>query len=219
MKNRKGQVLPYMLIMSIVLILSWAMMINIAKILRDKMILQNNVDNTAISIANLQARTLNLLGETNYLMATVLSTAGYPESLAFDSLMNGLPKEIRNKVKDYLVYTPTFYVPSFSTDKICGSMMLGPFCDYRCNGINTKYSGVKYLRETVKGIQTFQNLLVANYVKDYGLLLKEFRNYPLTDSKRIFSLYYLSFIFCIKTLLNFFFPSIYGINCLSYTIL
>ena len=52
MGNRKGQVLPYMLVMSIILILSWAMMLNIAKILRDKMILQYNVDNAEISIAN-----------------------------------------------------------------------------------------------------------------------------------------------------------------------
>ena len=77
MNNRKGQVLPYMLVMSLILIFSWAMMVNIAKILRDKMILQNYVDNTVISVANLQARTLNLLGATNSLMATVLSTASY----------------------------------------------------------------------------------------------------------------------------------------------
>ena len=53
MRNRKGQVLPYMLIMSIVLILSWAMMLNIAKVLRDKMILQNTVDNGVLLIVNL----------------------------------------------------------------------------------------------------------------------------------------------------------------------
>ena len=59
--NSKGQVLPYFLIMSMILIISWAMLINIAKIIRDRMILQNNLDNAVVSVANLQARTLNLL--------------------------------------------------------------------------------------------------------------------------------------------------------------
>lgn len=174
MRNRKGQVLPYMLVMCLILILSWAMVLNIAKILRDKMILQNNVDNAVISVANLQARTLNLLGATNHLMATILSTAGYPDSLAFETIIKTTPSHLRDKIKDLFVYTPTFMVPSFSTDKVCGSMIPGPFCDYRCNGINTKYSGVKKLRETINEIQKFQDLVIANYLKDYGILLNKF---------------------------------------------
>lgn len=174
MGNKKGQVLPYMLVMTIVLILSWAMMLNIAKVLRDKMILQNTVDNAAISIANLSARTLNLLGQTNYLMATVLSTAGYPESLTFDTLISTIPKAIRNKVEELLIYAPRLYVPSFSTDKICGSMVLGLFCDYKCHSINTQYKGVKNLRETVQKIQKIQDLLIANYATQYLSLLKSF---------------------------------------------
>ena len=175
MGNRKGQVLPYMLVMSIILILSWAMMLNIAKVLRDKMILQNTVDNAAISIANLSARTLNLLGQTNYLMATVLSTAGYPESLTFDTLLNKhVSKWMRGPVEILLVYTPRLYVPSFSTDKVCGSMIPGPLCDYKCHSINTQYKGVKNLRDIVQKIQKFQDLLIANYATQYLLLLKSF---------------------------------------------
>ena len=174
MGNKKGQVLPYMLVMTIVLILSWAMMLNIAKVLRDKMILQNTVDNAAISIANLSARTLNLLGQTNYLMATLLSTAGYPESLTFDTLLSAIPKAIRDKVEGFLIYTPRLYVPSFSTNKICGSMIPGHFCDYKCGGINTQYSGVKHLRETIQTIQNFQDLLVTNYALQYLPLLASF---------------------------------------------
>ena len=175
MGNKKGQVLPYMLVMSIILILSWAMMLNIAKVLRDKMILQNTVDNAAISIANLSARTLNLLGQTNYLMATVLSTAGYPESLTFDTLLNKhVSKWMRGPVEILLVYTPRLYVPSFSTDKVCGSMIPGPLCDYKCHSINTQYKGVKNLIDTVQKIQKFQDLLIANYATQYLLLLKSF---------------------------------------------
>ncbi len=182
MRNRKGQVLPYMLIMSIVLILSWAMMLNIAKVLRDKMILQNTVDNAVLSIANLSARTLNLLGQTNYLMATLLSTAGYPESLTFDILFKKhVPVWMRYEAEKLLEYTPRLYVPSFSTDKVCGSMIPGPLCDYKCNSISTRYKGVKLLRETVQGIQKFQDLLLDKiYAFNYLLLLQQFSKDDMT---------------------------------------
>ena len=148
MNNRKGQVLPYMLVMSLILILSWAMMINIAKLLRDKMVLQNYVDNTVISVANLQARTLNILGTTNHLMATVLSAASYPSIAMF---------------------------PSFSTDKVGGSMIPGPFSDYYCPkagfAVNEKYSGVLKMKKLVNSIQSFQDLLLKNYMVQSALLM------------------------------------------------
>ncbi len=150
MKNRKGQVLPYMLVMSLILILSWAMLINIAKLLRDKMILQNYVDNTVISIANLQARTLNILGTTNNLMATILSTASYPAIAMF---------------------------PNFSTDKIAGSMIPGPFSDYYCPkagfAVNEKYSGVLKMKKLVNSIQQFQDILLKNYMVQSVMLLNK----------------------------------------------
>ena len=148
--NKKGQVLPYMLVMSLILILSWAMLINIAKVLRDKMILQNYVDNTVISVANLQARTLNLLGTTNDLMANILSTASYPMIAMF---------------------------PSFSTDKVGGSMIPGPFCDYYCPkagaAVNERYSGVLKIKKIVNSIQQFQDLLLTNYMVQSALLLNK----------------------------------------------
>ena len=150
MNNKKGQVLPYMLVMSLILILSWAMMVNIAKLLRDKMILQNYVDNTVISIANLQARTLNMLGATNHLMATILSTASYPAIAMF---------------------------PNFSTDKVGGSMIPGPFCDYYCPkagfAVNEKYSGVLKMKKLVNSIQNFQDILLKNYMVQSVLLMEK----------------------------------------------
>ncbi|MBR3627804.1 MAG: hypothetical protein IKN42_03025 [Elusimicrobia bacterium] len=150
MNNKKGQVLPYMLVMSLILILSWAMLINIAKLLRDKMVLQNYVDNTVISVANLQARTLNLLGATNNLMANVLSAASYPAIAMF---------------------------PSFSTDKVGGSMIPGPFCDYYCPkagfAVNEKYSGVLKMKKLVNSIQSFQDLLLKNYMVQSILLMEK----------------------------------------------
>ena len=158
MNNKKGQVLPYMLVMSLILILSWAMMVNIAKLLRDKMMLQNYVDNTVISVANLQARTLNLLGTTNNLIANILSATSYPAIAMF---------------------------PSFSIDKIAGSMIPGPFCDYYCPkagfAMNEKYSGVLKIKKLVNTIQNFQDLLLTDYMIQSSLLMEKIpsKNYKV----------------------------------------
>ena len=64
--------MPYMLVMMVVLIISWAMMLNIAKLLTDRMMLQNAADNAALSVAVYKARVLNTLGYFNYLMACTL---------------------------------------------------------------------------------------------------------------------------------------------------
>lgn len=64
--------MPYMLVMIMVLIISWAMMVNIAKLMQERMMLQNAADNAAISVAVFKARTLNALGYLNYLIACTL---------------------------------------------------------------------------------------------------------------------------------------------------
>ena len=61
-----------MLVMMVVLVISWAMMLNIAKLLSDRMILQNAADNAALSAATAKARLLNKLGQLNYLMGCAL---------------------------------------------------------------------------------------------------------------------------------------------------
>ena len=159
--NKKGQVLPYFLIMSIILIISWAMLINIAKVIRDRMILQNKLDNAVMSVANLQARTLNLLGVTNYLIATVLSTSSYPMLAMF---------------------------PTFSTEQVGGSLIPGPFCDYKCTGgfhTSTQFSGVKRIKQIVNSIQKTQDIIINSYIVNYVALpsrfFKNIRNFSLNS--------------------------------------
>jgi len=150
LKNNKGQVLPYFIVLTMILLISWAMMINIAKLVRDRMILQNSVDNTVLSVATLQARTLNVLGATNYLLATILSTASNPKVVMF---------------------------PSLSTDKIAGSMIPGMFSDYKCLGKSnysfTSRTGVQNLRKTVNAIEQIQNSIIAKYFTQYFQILKD----------------------------------------------
>ncbi|MBN1622110.1 MAG: Tad domain-containing protein [Endomicrobiales bacterium] len=67
-----GQVLPYYLTMIIILIISWAMLINISKLLYDRMMMQNAADNAALSVAVYKARIYNVLGKLNYMIGWAL---------------------------------------------------------------------------------------------------------------------------------------------------
>ncbi|MFC1501665.1 Tad domain-containing protein [Elusimicrobiota bacterium] len=71
-KHSRGQTLPYMLAMMLVLIICWSMLVNIAKFLNDRMMMQNAADNAALSVAVYKARVLNELGRLNYLLASTL---------------------------------------------------------------------------------------------------------------------------------------------------
>jgi len=163
-KNQKGQVLPYFLVLSMILLISWAMMINIAKLVRDRMMLQNSVDNTARSVATLQARTLNAIGATNYLMATVLSFGSSPHTPDIGAVLRKLKIDI-NIDFGGLMY------PSFSTEMIAGSMIDGPFSDYKCLPGYYSEQGVLNIKRLVNGIQNIQRTILYSYIAGYGQIL------------------------------------------------
>ena len=71
-KGSNGQAMPFFLAMIVTLIICWAMMLNIAKLLLDRMVLQNAADNAVMSVAVCKARLLNRLGQLNYLIACAL---------------------------------------------------------------------------------------------------------------------------------------------------
>ena len=64
----RGQAMPYFFMMMVVLVLCWAMIVNIAKLVKDRMMMQNAADNAALSVAVYKARVLNKLGQLNFLM-------------------------------------------------------------------------------------------------------------------------------------------------------
>ena len=146
----RGQTAPYFLTMAVILAMCWAMMVNIAKLLKDRMMMQNAADNAALSVAVFRARTLNLLGASNYLMAAALSSSAYPCMVP---------------------------VPMFNTGYVGGSVssIPFPFCDKRrskTSGFDTgvEHAGVNRLRYTVNTIHNFQKLLVLNYTANSILI-------------------------------------------------
>jgi hypothetical protein len=66
-----------------ILVVSWAMMLNIAKLIRDRMIMQNTADNIALSAAMHKARVMNFVGALNYLIGSALALGTKPEFVQF----------------------------------------------------------------------------------------------------------------------------------------
>lgn len=138
--------------MMVVLVMSWAMIVNIAKLLRDRIMMQNAVDNAAYSAAVYRARTLNLIGQLNELMASTLAAGAFPALVP---------------------------VPLYSCSFVGGSppKLPYPFCDYCCRGglgeYHVDYGGVVRLRSIVNRIRQFQKGLVAAYVPVSVRLVRE----------------------------------------------
>jgi len=61
-----------------ILVVSWAMMLNIAQLIRNRMTMQNEADNIALSIATHKARVMNCVGGYNYLIGTILAIGTKP---------------------------------------------------------------------------------------------------------------------------------------------
>jgi len=76
-KNNKGQAFPYFFMMTIVLVICWMMLINLGKLVKDRMMMQNAADNAALSVACYRARVLNKIGQLNFLIACALYGTEY----------------------------------------------------------------------------------------------------------------------------------------------
>ncbi|MDR3253709.1 MAG: hypothetical protein LBT07_01930 [Endomicrobium sp.] len=90
------------------------MMLNIAQLIRNRMALQNEADNIALSLATYKARVLNFVGKTNYLMGTVLSLGMNPRvtQLASYSTNKDIIRTITAFLQITLIkITTSFYCP------------------------------------------------------------------------------------------------------------
>ena len=82
-KNQQGQVLPLFFVCIMVLCLFWFVLINLGKLVKDRMMMQNAADNAAVSAAIMRARALNYMGPIN----AYLGLPGF-------SLGSNIPSEI-----------------------------------------------------------------------------------------------------------------------------
>ncbi len=142
LKKSKGQTLYYFLVFSMILFISWAMMLNIAKLIRDRMIMQNLADNTALSIATHKARVMNFVAGCNYWIGTLLAMGTQPDIIQF---------------------------PSYRTDAVA-SVVFGDV-DRFASGVKPKDNDVKKLAETVKILQDAQENAMLSHMT-YSTLLR-----------------------------------------------
>jgi hypothetical protein len=152
-KNNEGQTLYYFLVLVIILIISWAMMLNIASLIRNRMVMQNKADNIALSLATYKARTLNFLGGINYVMGVMLSLGTNPRGIQ---------------------------LASYSTDIVGGypatmiSSAENPLSDLKHKvWYNKQNSGVKKIKGMIDSFQKFQDAAIKGYNAHYFSALKD----------------------------------------------
>ncbi|MDR0724122.1 MAG: hypothetical protein LBF23_02930 [Endomicrobium sp.] len=147
LKNNSGQTLYYFLIFIIILIISWAMMLNIACLIRKRMQMQNEADCIALSLATYKARVLNFLGKTNYMIGTILSLGTNPRIIQLSS---------------------------YSTDKVGGWPAImtltfeNPMSDLLHDTVNVKRNtGVEKIKQIVELLQKAQGISIKCYLAYY----------------------------------------------------
>jgi hypothetical protein len=163
LKNNKGQTLYYFLILTVILIISWAMMLNIARLIKDRIRLQNEADCIALSLATYKARVLNFLGGTNYLIGEVLSLG-----------MNPRITQLVSYSTDMIGGFPATMKPSFES----------PLSDLKHETFGHKNDEgvrkIKYIIDTIQKVQDLAiksyyayhySILSSNIFKDYNVLL------------------------------------------------
>jgi len=72
-KNNKGQIIVFALLSIFSLTLFWIMTINIAKLIRDRIVLQNAADSAAQTASCIRARALNFIGSLNFNLGLLLA--------------------------------------------------------------------------------------------------------------------------------------------------
>jgi hypothetical protein len=144
-------------------VISWAMILNIACLIRDRIRLQNEADCIVLSLATYKARVLNFLGGTNYLIGEVLSLGINPRITQLVSYST-----------DMIGGFPATMKPSFES----------PLSDLKHETFGHKNDEgvrkIKYIIDTIQKVQDLAiksyyayhySILSSNIFKDYNVLL------------------------------------------------
>jgi hypothetical protein len=153
LKNNSGQVLYYFLVLIVMVVISWAIMLNIAQLIRNRMILQNKADNIAVSLATYKARVLNFLGVTNYLIGVILSLGMNPEGVQLASYST-------NVVGGF----PATMLP----------LLENPLSDLKHSTLfNKRNTGVQRIKQIVDILQKLQGMAVKSYSLYYYNIIRD----------------------------------------------
>jgi len=170
--RRTGQAMPYFFMMMIVLAMSWMMLINVGKLMTERMMMQNAADNAALSVACYRARVLNKLGQINYLIGCALyGTKTGLTNWHIIGVFTG----------PYGVCSPVpIYIPEAVVDNqqkiaaVPDVMMLGvPKCSMgTASGSDEQKATISSIRNLVKGMVTVQDSIRLPYPGGAAILAK-----------------------------------------------
>src|SRR4051794_15056996 len=77
--NRKGQILPLALVMLVAMAMGWVMLLNLGKLIKERVRMQIIADTTVQSAAAFRARGLNTIGLINSWLGVPVAGIGSPE--------------------------------------------------------------------------------------------------------------------------------------------
>lgn len=94
LKDEKGQILPFVALTLLALVMFWMTVVNVGKMVRDRIMLQNAADAAAQSAACVKAKALNSIGKINALLGIPVFTLGWPEFVWWPYINHNVPKFI-----------------------------------------------------------------------------------------------------------------------------
>lgn len=105
LKDEKGQILPFAVLTLLALVMFWMTVVNVGKMVRDRIMLQNAADAAAQSAVCVKARALNSIGSINALLGVpVQSLGGIPLEPLIELVLGDAPiiKPIKKLIAKFL---------------------------------------------------------------------------------------------------------------------
>jgi len=176
LKDEKGQILPFAALTLLALVMFWMTVVNVGKMVRDRIMLQNAADAAAQSAACVKARVLNSIGSINALLGIPVQSLG---GISLESLVEliGAPEIISDiiarilrllRIPEVIVWWP--YLGTDLPYRYVNSLItLQEFYDYM-GGVGAytiansvaKENGADYIIPTSRDIFSLDGVLERN---------------------------------------------------------
>jgi hypothetical protein len=161
--SQKGQAMPYFFMMMVALVMSWMMLINVGKLMTERIMMQNAADNAALSVATYRARVLNKLGRLNHTLACLLyGTEAGVSNYFYGGAFAG-PYGVCSPVP---VYVPEMMVDNQQKIAAVPDIMLlgmGKCASGTSSGSDETSQTISSIRNLVKGMVTMQDAIRLPY--------------------------------------------------------
>src|SRR5207302_6473885 len=105
MKSTSGQILPLALVLILVLAMLWVMLLNVGKLVKDRIQMQIASDTAVLSACAYRARGLNIAGLLNSWLGEPIAGIGIPQASWWPALPHPLGKRVAQQSIDDILET------------------------------------------------------------------------------------------------------------------